>query len=198
MCKSTSYNIIFIELSITWVLFNWGRLLGTVHLSDTTCSSFYVDFPFHNNIIRNMIWFAPLLHETASFTGWSVGEKHGVMKAFNSISFSCDIFTILSFVSKWCWLIIQFLIMCSFTVPSFHWLLVDQLLNTRRKVVNFCKRIFERKLFSRTMPLLMLFSGIRYFFFQFNSDSLYLHCFMTLIQLGWRWSFPCFTSCGRY
>ncbi|KAL9319222.1 hypothetical protein ACSQ67_015739 [Phaseolus vulgaris] len=53
--------------------------------------------------------------------------------------------------------------MCSLTVSSFHWLFVDQLLNTRRKVVNFYKRIplFERRLFSRNMPLLMLFSGIR-------------------------------------
>ncbi|XP_027934302.1 protein DETOXIFICATION 42-like [Vigna unguiculata] len=46
---------------------------------------------------------------------------------------------------------------------NFHWLSVDQLLNTRRKVVNLCKRIplFERKSFSRIMSLLMFFSGIR-------------------------------------
>nr|ALI89098.1 multidrug and toxic compound extrusion protein [Vigna umbellata] len=46
---------------------------------------------------------------------------------------------------------------------NFHWLSVDQLLNTRRKVVNLCKRIplFERKSLSRIMFLLMLFSGIR-------------------------------------
>lgn len=144
-----------------------------------------------------MIWFAPLLHDNAFHLGYLWEKSMESWKPFS--------FTVISFVSKWCWLLIQFLIMCSLTVSSFHWLSVDQLLNTRRKVVNLCKGIplFERKPLSRIMSFLMLFSGIRYrlllalyLFFQFNCVSLALHCFRTLIQLGW--SFPCFTSCGRH